>query len=184
MTLDHSLLRPQLRFWSIHCSINALPSFVIAMTYLGLWQKPAAILAMLLAVATFITGYTFLTSIRGLFGDPQSLLSRALKLGTKIRLVMSLITLLLIFPSPIALFLPDVWAGLLAAGIVNAVGQRLGNPMSSGVGGIVSDSPLAVFATTLLEGLILSFLLLMISFFCLLGMQIRSRRRGAEIPTP
>ena len=43
---------------------------------------------------------------------------------------------------------------------------------------------LPVFATTMLEGFILSFLLLMISFFAVLFLQMRDRRRGSLPMTP
>jgi len=44
----------QLRFWSIHCSLTAAPSFILA-AYL--FEGPGVIPTMLLGVLTFIIAY-------------------------------------------------------------------------------------------------------------------------------
>ena len=184
MTLDRSRLRSQARYWGLHCSVNALPSFIVATCYLQMATKPLAILAMLLAILTFVVAYTVITSIDGLFTDPESLLSRALKIGVKFRLVVSLVSLPFLLPTAAALFVPDVWAGMLAVGLVNGAGQLLGG--GGAMVGPTEGSPpmLAVYATTIIEGLILSLSLLMISFFTLLVLQMKNRKKALEVVLP
>jgi hypothetical protein len=184
MTLDPSRLPGQARYWTLHCCINALPSFIVATAYLKMIHQPVAVVAMLLAVLTFIGIYTVLTSIEGLFSNPESLLSRALKAGVKFRLVISLVSLPLLLPSPAAFLVPDVWAGMLALGVVNWCGNFLGfSNMIDPSGG--SAPGLAVYATTMIEGIVISFMLFMISFFALLYIQSKERKKQAmEILLP
>lgn len=179
MKIDRTRLPEQARYWSLHCGVNALPSFIVAAFYLQMITQPLNVIAMLLAILTFIIGYTVLTSIDGLFTDSGSLLSRALKVGVKIRLVISLISLPMLLPSPVALFVPDVWAGMLAAAVVNWCGRMLGHGAFTidATGG--DPSAFAVYATTILEGIILSFMLLMLSFFSLLVLQAKERKKKA-----
>lgn len=87
----------QLRFWTFHCMMNSLPSMLIAMTMLGLWRKPAAITAMFAAIGTFIFLYAALTSLDGPLADENHVLSRALRLGSKIRAWISGISLFMFF---------------------------------------------------------------------------------------
>ena len=72
-------------------------------------------------------------------------------------------------------FTPDFWCGWAASLLVNAAGQ-----LWLGTGELIrleGSSPAAVYVTTILEGFILSLMLLMISFFALLIGQIRQRRK-------
>ncbi|MBK1828373.1 hypothetical protein [Haloferula rosea] len=157
----------------------------MATCYLQMATKPLAILAMLLAILTFVVAYTVITSIDGLFNDPESLLSRALKIGVKFRLVVSLVSLPFLLPTAAALFVPDVWAGMLAVGLVNGVGQWLLGGGGAMVGPTEGSPPmLAVYATTIIEGLILSLSLLMISFFTLLVLQMKNRKKALEVVLP
>lgn len=171
----------QLRYWSLHCSLNALPSFGIALAYLGLWKNPEGVAAMLAAIATFILLYATLTSLRGPLSNPGHVLSQSLKLGTKIRSWISGISLLMVPLGPAMLFMPDFWCGFLSVSILNQTYKVLGlgievlsgNPSNSNVGF------LPVYLTTMLEGFIISFLLLMISFFALFFVHRKAQRRAA-----
>jgi hypothetical protein len=185
MKIDRPRLPRQARYWTLHCCINALPSFIVAAFYLQMITEPLSVLAMLLAIATFIGAYTVVTSVEGWFSDPESVLSRALKVGVRIRLIISLVSLPLLLPTALALIVPDVWAGLLAAAIVNWFASFLGAG-GAWIGPTESQAPaLAVYATTMLEGLIISFMLLMLSFFSLLVLQAKDRRkRATEIVIP
>jgi len=184
MKIDPSRLRGQARYWGLHCSVNALPSFIVATFYLQMVKDPLALIAMILAILTFVVGYTLITSIDGLFSDSDSLLSRALRIGVKFRLVVSLASLPFLLPTAAVLFVPDVWAGMLAAGVVNAVGQYLGGSVQL-IGPTDSGAPmLAVYLTTILEGLILSMSLFMISFFSLLVLQMKNRKKALEVVLP
>jgi hypothetical protein len=185
MKIDRARLPRQARYWTLHCGINALPSFIVAAFYLQMISQPACVIAMLLAILTFIAAYTVVTSLEGWFSDSQSVLSRALKAGVRIRLVLSLVSLPMLLPTPVALFVPDVWAGILASSVVNAFGRMtgFGDALIAPDAGSVRAP--AVYATTIIEGLILSFMLMMLSFFSLLVIQARERKKiGRGIPTP
>jgi hypothetical protein len=77
--------------------------------------------------------------------------------------------------------MPDFWCGFLSVSILNQVSRILGlgievlsgNPSNGNVGF------LPVYFTTMLEGFILSFLLLMISFFALFFIHRKAQRRTA-----
>ena len=104
----------QLRYWSLHCSLNALPSLGIALAYLGLWKNPEGVAAMLAAIATFIFLYATLTSLRGPLSNPAHVVSRSLKVGTKIRSWISAGSLLSLPLGPAMFFMPDFWCGFLS----------------------------------------------------------------------
>ncbi|MCW1884760.1 hypothetical protein OKA04_08470 [Luteolibacter flavescens] len=169
----------QLGYWSLHCTLNALPSFYIALVGLNLAKQPVAIVAMLAAIATFIVLYATLTSLPGPLEDRSSLLSRALWLGTKIRTWIACLSLLLV-PVQGFFLMPDFWCGWAAVIVQNWIVDSLGL-WRHGLGidrGGDSESFFAVYATTMLEGFIISFLLLFISFCVLLVLQAKERRRA------
>lgn len=192
MTFERERFPRQLAHWSLHAGVNALPSFLIAGRLLELWQKPAATLAMLAAIATFALGYALLTSFRGPFSDPGSIAARAVRLGTTIRIWVTAISVVALLPvvtagpngvgesGVVVFFLPDFWCGLGAAMVVGWVVQLLGS--ATGPLPDQLDSFGMAYAMTVIEGVLLSLLLLLISFFCLVGLQIRDRRRGRGLP--
>lgn len=172
--------RRQLRYWAIHCMINALPSLAIALGWLGLWKSPGAISAMLAAIGSFILLYATLTSVQGPLSDQNHLLHRAMKLGAKIRAWISGISLVMVPLGTLTFFTPDFWCGWLSIMTLNFVERRFGTG-----GEFFTPSPgtatvdfWKVYTTTLLEGFILSVLLMMISFFCVIFVQSRDRRRA------
>ena len=175
MVIDKTRLPRQLKYWAKHCSLNALPSFGIALVYLGLWKSPAGIVAMVLAVMCFVVGYAVATSMPALFPDEDSLTHRALAMGIKIRKWIVWVSLPCCAIPPLALLTPDLWAGMLASALLQWVHRALG---SSGFDVVIEEQPSAIeaFQLTLVEGLILSFGLLMLSFFILVVFQIRERR--------
>lgn len=180
MRFDPAVFPRQLRYWTLHCLLNALPSLGIALGWLGLWKSPSAVMAMFAAIATFIVLYATLTSLRGPFTDPGHVLSRALRLGARIRAWISGLSCL-VLPTGIGMMLtPDYWCGLLSIALVNGAGGLVGER-----GAFFSPDPdaatntfLPVFSTTLLEGFILSFFLLMIAFFSLILLQSRDRKKA------
>ena len=171
--------RHQLRHWTFHCLLNALPSFIIAAAWLKL-RSPVAVAAMLAAIGTFILLYATLTSLDGPLSDRNHVFSRALKLGAKIRAWISGLSLLLVPTEKLMMLTPDFWCGFLSVGLLNQAGQFF-NPGSNFfhlVSGTTTDKGfLPIYATTLLEGFILSFILLMISFFAVIFLQSRDRRK-------
>lgn len=179
----------QLRFWTLHCTINALPSFAIAAFLLEMRKSPSALLAMLAAVVTFILLYSILTSITSPLTNESHLLARSLRLGTKIRAWISGLSLLLIVTVKPLFFIPDFWCGFLSVALLDRV-VKIFHPGSLTFAFVDSsiatrpDNFLPVFATTLLEGFILSLILLIISFFAILFLQAKDRRRAFRNPDP
>lgn len=166
----------QLRYWGLHCTINALPSFIIACWMLELWGNLAAVLAMLLAIGTFVLIYAGVTSLRGPLSDSTNLAARALRLGAKVRLWVSLVSVPVVLCDG-ALLTPDFWAGLYSVAIVNHVGDLLGHHAGELVGTDGRGDPLGVYCATMLEGSMISVMLLFVAFFSLVVMQIRARRK-------
>ena len=161
MRLDRDIFLRQFRHWSLHCSLNALPSFIIATFWLNLRKEPQAIMAMILAILTFIILYTLLTSSVAALSNRDHVLARALKLGTKVRVWVSVCSLPFLLDEKFLMWLPDTWCGVAAGWIIEAFRLTVG-------GGRTMDllqSPSLVYCMTVLEGLILSALVMMISFF-------------------
>lgn len=167
----------KLAHWALHGTLNALPSFIIAAVYLRLWDKPQAVLAMISAVAVFIVTFATLTSLPGPQSDDSHVIARSIRLGARIRSWIASFSLpLLAFHQAAVFFVPDFWCGWLAVAVHQAAMKQLGAPR--GANGIDDPTFGSIFSITLLEGIILSFLLLMIAFFCLVFQQARERRRA------
>jgi hypothetical protein len=167
----------QLRFWTLHCLLNALPSLGIALGWLKLIHQPIAIAAMFSAIATFILLYSTLTSWIAPLADPSHLLSRSLHLGTRVRATISFFSLFALTDDRHLPFLPDTWCGMASVYAVDWLGSRIGVKPFNQDGSFASGF-LQIYATTMLEGFILSFLLLMISFFALIAVQAKDRRKA------
>lgn len=168
----------KLRFWTLHCIINALPSYLIAVVWLGLWPVAHAHGAMLAALCTFILGYSILTVWLPLLREGRNLFTRALKVGLTIRTVISVITILAIPVGTPLIFAPDTWCGLAASRVVSMVlGTR---PLPERIGGSGGGEVgfLEIYAITLLEGVILSFMLFIFSFIAIIILQMRDRRNS------
>jgi hypothetical protein len=167
----------KLRFWALHCTINALPSYLIAVVWLGLWPVMHAHWAMLAAVVTFIIGYAVLTSCVPVLREGRNLFTRALKVGLTIRTVISVLTILSVPLATPLLFAPDTWCGFAASWVVS---ETLGNPpLAQRIGGTSGGSGvsfLEIYAITIIEGLILSFLLFILSFIAIIILQARDRK--------
>ncbi len=174
----------QLRFWALHCSVNALPSFLIALVWIGLWQHPVAIAAMLAAVATFIAGYTLTCLVAAPLRDPRSLVARALGIGLGIRCWISGLSLLAIVYSPLVTVMPDFWCGYAAALAVERFGTLTGLTAFGDLVDARRVNFVTVYATTLVEGLILSIMLSMFSFFALVVVQALERRKMYTVSVP
>jgi hypothetical protein len=165
----------QLRFWTFHCIVNALPSFCIASVMLNLKDSPTCIIAMLAGIGSFILFYALLTSIPGPLADKRNLLARSLTAGTKIRSwFVGICALLIIFKVP--LFLVDFSIGTLAVRTVEETSRAV-SP-----GGLVTSidshsSFLHIYMVTILDGMLLSIVLLTLSFVALVVLQGRERRK-------
>lgn len=183
--MNRSIFLRQLRYWTFHCLLNALPSFGIALFFLGLWRNPAAVAAMLLAIATFILLYSTLTSLPGPMLEKEHLLSRALRVGVKVRGWISAVSVGII-PLGGIMVTPDFWCGFYASVIVDWGARQLGTQ------GQMVDAPALVgfcevFAVTLLEGIILSSLIVMVALVALatIGvLQVLGRRNRSAAADP
>lgn len=177
----------KLRFWAIHCTINALPSYLIAVVWLELWPVAHAHWAMLAAVCTFIIGYAVLTSWLPVLREGRNLFTRALKVGLVIRTVISCLTVCVVPLGILLLFTPDYWCGQFAVVIVDwcydlaGLEATLGSRFNDGYvdGSSLYTGFMEIYLTTLVEGLILSFLLFILSFIAIIILQMRDRRNPA-----
>ena len=166
----------QLRYWTFHCTLNALPSFCIALVALQFWKNPQAIAAMVSAVGTFILIYAACTSLNGPLADETHVLSRSLKLGARLRAWISGFSMLVVF-TPAMSITPDFWCGYFAVILANVLSK------AAGASGSLFDMNggnaefFAVYTITMLEGIILTFILLMRSFVAVVFLQARDRKQ-------
>lgn len=184
-----AVLQRQLRFWSLHCTLNALPSLAIALGWLGLWKSSTAILGMVSAIVSFILLYTVVTAVVRPLADGGSILSRALKLGTKTRSLISGGSLLAVTTGMGVLFTPDFWCGFGASVIVESLRTiaetgALPTRFEPDVPRAGNVSFGSIYLTTMLEGLLLSMLLFMLSFFCVILLQRRDRKMACASGSP
>ena len=165
----------QLKHWTFHCALNALPSFIIAAAWMKMYKQPACLAAMLLAITCFILAYATITSLPSPMNEKDSLPSRSIRLGAKIRSWIAGLSIPLVCSNGI-FFAPDLWCGMLTVGAVNWIAKQFGhiNPV---IGMDKKNDPVTVFVTTLLEGTIISIGLLMLAFFTLLILQARTRKQ-------
>lgn len=183
-----SRFKGKLGFWLIHCTLNAIPSYLIAVVWLQLWVVPLAHVAMFCAVVTFILGYSAVTSLTGPLNRKESVVARALRVGLILRMIISIITVAVVPTGVFLFFTPDLWCGQLAAGIVAWVYEvagseaTLGNRYDDGyVNGVSLDTGfMEVYLTTIMEGLILSFMLFIFSFIAVIILQMRDRKKWIE----
>lgn len=180
-----SFFREKLRFWTVHCLINAVPSYLIVMVWFDQWENPVAHLAMVSAVLTFIFGYAVVTSLPGPLRNKKSIFSGALKAGLAIRAVFSSWTLVFVQLGPLMLFTPDFWCGQLANAIVaygfDAMGEQASLAAWLDDRGPTENLPLPgfleIYLTTVMEGLILSFMVFIFSVMAVVILQRKAVRK-------
>ncbi len=165
----------QLRFWSFHCCLNSLPSLGIALFFLGLWKRPEAVVAMFAAIFVFVMLYATVTSCFRPLSEKGHVISRSIALGAKIRAWISGISVFAICIGGVMLT-PDFWSGFVSAGL-----YAQGAGYFGATGHLIENSERAgffeIFATTVLEGFIISIFLLVISFFSVIIIQSKERRK-------
>lgn len=165
--------------------MNAVPSYMIAIVWLGLWSNPFAHLAMIAAVVTFIVAYTVLTSLSEPLSRPESLLSRALRIGLILRIICTIWTLVLFPTGVFLLFTPDFWCGRFAFGAVDIIYRIFGYETtliaraqgSGSIGELPTTGFMEVYLTTLLEGAILSLMLISFSLVAVIILQAKERKK-------
>jgi hypothetical protein len=178
------VFKGKLKFWALHCVISALPSYLIVMVWLKQAANPTAHLAMLAAIATFVIGYSVLTSLPGPLTRKDTLLSRALRVGLILRMICSIITTLAVPTGIFLLYTPDFWCGNLASTAVAKLFELLGHEAYiagfMGRGSAVHGVQIAFmefYLVTLLEGLMLSLMLFIFSLIAVVILQMRDRKK-------
>jgi len=173
--------REKLLFWTIHCSLNALPSFSIALFFLGMSKAPLAVAAMCLAIATFVLLYAVLTSIDSPLAKQDHLLARAMRVGTMIRAWLSGVSLIPILTNS-PMFSPDAWCGFAALWLLDQAGRTLRFRPPNWGGTMTSENFWWIYSATMLEGFILSIFLFMFAFLALIVLQARARKNAFSNP--
>jgi hypothetical protein len=164
----------QLRFWALHVPLNALPSFIIAVSLFRLDKHPSAIFSILGVIALFIMGLATLTAVMPDLNRSGHPLARGLRAAMILRAWVSGLSvgMLLIAPSGLAI-IPDFWCGLMANAVVKQIHVLATNPLP-----LPTGSFLPVMLTTVVEGLIIAIGIAMIAFFLCLYFQSRDRRKA------
>ncbi len=177
-----------LGFWSLHGVVSALPGFCIAMWLLKLSENRFALVAMLSALLTTIFVITALTSIWPSLTQWRTLPSRGLRVGLVLRAICSGASFMVIITvlatngrdgNPILIALPDLWTGLGAVVSITAISDFFGirDPLSGIMGSPESLSFAMIYLIALINGLILCFLIFIVSFVSMLVLQIRDRKK-------
>jgi len=172
----------QLRYWALHGALNSAPSLAIAWGWLRVGWNPPVMAAIASAVLLFVLAGACLTSVPGPLSHRSHALNRAVRLTLTLRAWLICLTLPLLLSEQSALFVPDAWCGGLAM-LAQYQGARLLRlPFEFSGLNFSHAGFLQVFALAVIEGLILSILLLILATLILLILQRRDRRRGI-LPT-
>ncbi|BDS07286.1 hypothetical protein NT6N_23260 [Oceaniferula spumae] len=170
----------QLRYWAIHCGLTAIPSFCIALTR---FNSPGEIAAMICGILTFVFGYAFLTSAGFYTKIHNGLLGKAVNWGARIRMIISLCSIPLLFsligksePTEEVLFVPDFWFGFIALLIFSQAAMIFGvQHFRSNTGEHLNF--LEAYAVTVIEGVLISFSLVLIAFISLVFLNYKRNRQ-------
>ena len=178
--IDRSQLGPQFRFWLIHVSLTAAPSFFFALMAFG---QAMAVAAMLAGITSFVVGYTLICSSTFYSRmSGESSLGRAVKIGARIRVIISLLAMPLMLGVyvewPLFFFTPDYWAGFGAIAVVQSVASFAVGAQVNLMDGSPHFWP--TYAVVVVEGLIISFTLVMLVFFTLLVLNRKAGRGGVR----
>lgn len=170
MKPQRKLFLQNLKLWSAHCSLTALPSFLLAGFLLQYFQNLTQVTAMLIGIGLFILGYASLSTFLKPLRNKKSLLSQALSLALKLRLAVSVLSLPFVLycikHEDFIFWIPDYWSGWTAAMILTQLEHLL-----------EYSSFAHTLIWTLLEGAIISFFLFMTAFFCLLIVNKRQKKK-------
>lgn len=142
-------------FWTFHCSLSALPGFILACRS-GLGSDPVNILAMLLAIGTFILVYTGLSSFSPELSDPKRLAAATLRLICNYRSTLAVFSVPFALHNDLIMLLPDAWCGAIAIMFICIPGSPGGHAFmetylqSIVVGAMLSGVIVAVYIPCLL----------------------------------
>jgi hypothetical protein len=180
------VFKGKLKFWALHCVINALPSYLIVMIWLDQFGNPTSHIAMLSAVFTFVVTYSVLTSLPGPLTREDTLFSRALRVGLVMRMICLIWTFLFLLLGPMVIFTPDFWCGNIATSFVELIHGFLGHETqlrkmidgnTSKDGVLIQPGFMEIYLITLIEGLILTLMLFVFSVMAVVLLQMRDRKK-------
>ncbi len=177
-----------LGFWSLHGVVSALPGFCIAMWIVTLSENPYALVAMLSALLTLILVIALIMSLGPSLTVWRTLPSRGLRCGLVLRAICSGVSFIIIltvlaedgrYGGPIILVLPDLWTGLGAVLAIDWISDVLGygEPLSRIMDNPANLSFAMIYLISLIHGLILCFMIFIVSFVSMLVLQIRDRKK-------
>jgi hypothetical protein len=174
----------QLRFWTLHVPLNALPSFIIAVSLFRFDRQPFAIFTMLIAIVLFIFVLSAITAMMPDLNRQGHPLARALRATMILRAWMSgLSAAMLVIAPPSMGIVPDFWCGYVSAALAGGISKSFHLASST----VTAGGSMPVFLTTVVEGLIIAICIAMITFFLCLYFQSRDRRKAftsAGSPAP
>jgi hypothetical protein len=174
----------QLRFWALHVPLNALPSFIIAVSLFRFDKQPSAIVTMLAAIVLFVIGLATIVAMVPDLNRVGHPLARGLRAAMILRAwVSGLSSAMLVIAPPSLMLIPDFWCGYISAALVEALLKAL----HLGASRVSTGSVQSVMLTTVVEGLIIATVIAMIAFFLCLYFQGRDRRKAftsASSPAP
>lgn len=177
-----------LRFWGLHGVVSALPGFSIAMWLIRLSENQHGFAAMLSALLTLIVALAILSSIWPSLTAWRTLPSRGLRVGLTLRAICSGASFMVILTvlatngrdgNPILIALPDLWTGLGAVLSIAWVAELIGTgqPLSGIMDGHENLSFGMIYLIALIDGLIIAFLIFIVSFVSMLVLQMRDRKK-------
>lgn len=165
----------QLRFWALHVPLNALPSFIIAISLFRFDKHPNVIVTMLAAIGIFIIGLAATVAMVPDLNRDDHPLARGLRAAVTFRAwVSGLSAAMLVLAPPSLPLIPDFWCGYLAAGVVEETADFLHLQSAH----VESGGFVPVLLTTIVEGAIIATALAMLAFFLSLYFQCRDRRKA------
>lgn len=166
----------QLRFWALHVPLNALPSFIIAISVFRFFDKqPFAIVTMLAAIVLFIIGLAAMVTMVPDLNREGHPLTRGLRAAVVFRTWVSALSAAMLIIAPNSLMLiPDFWCGFFSNHMIEATA----NILHLRAADIETGSFLPVMLTTLVEGGIIAIGIAMLTFFLCLYFQSRERRKA------
>ncbi|MEK7951308.1 hypothetical protein [Luteolibacter soli] len=165
----------QLRFWALHVPLNALPSFIIAISLFRLDKQSFAIVTILAVIVLFIIALATIVAMVPDLNREKHPLARGLRAAMIFRAwVCGLSAAMLVIAPPFLMLTPDFWCGYISAALVNGLSRFL----HLGAASVSTGSFLPVMLTTVTEGAIIATGIAMLAFFLSLYLQIRERRKA------
>lgn len=158
--MNGKIFLKELRHWSLHTTICASPSFIMAIQF-G-FNSTIAIVGMLCGIATLILGYTCISSTNLFAGNSDGILNQTKKYGLRARSTISLIELPgALIPESVLfnLTLPDFYAGMVAVSTVDTLTSGFSEN---------NHTFFQVYAATIIEGLIVSISIFLLMLLLLL----------------